>query len=77
MTRPLTLQTTVTDDGQMYEVCAHEDGIKACCFVSSMHLIPQHEKQLRDAVRRKALNAFVEDAAKRGLKPLHSDSESS
>jgi len=61
------LQLRTTEDGQMYEVCLEEDGIRKCCFVSSMHLVQDHEKQLRDAIKRESLNAFVADAAQRAI----------
>jgi len=61
------LQLRSTEDGQMYEVCLEEDGIRKCCFVSSMHLIDGHAKQLRDAIKRESLKAFVEDAAQRAI----------
>ena len=61
------LQLRNTDDGNMYEVCLEEDGIRKCCFVSSMHLVQDHEKQLRDAIKRESLKAFVADAAQRAV----------
>jgi hypothetical protein len=44
----------------MYEVCLEEDGFTECCYVSSLHLVKDKSQQLKDAVRRRALNAFVE-----------------
>ena len=61
------LQLRNTEDGNMYEVCLEEDGIRKCCFVSSMHLIQDHEKQLRDAIKRESLKAFVADASQRAI----------
>ena len=61
------LQLRSTEDGNMYEVCLEEDGIRKCCFVSSMHLVQDHEKQLRDAIKRESLKAFVADAAQRAI----------
>ena len=61
------LQLRNTDDGNMYEVCLEEDGIRKCCFVSSMDLVQDHEKQLRDAIKRESLKAFVADAAQRAV----------
>ena len=52
-----------TGDGHMYEVCLTEDGITECTFVSSMHLVHDKERQLKAAIKRRALNAFVENAA--------------
>ena len=61
------LQLRNTKDGNMYEVCLEEDGIRKCCFVSSMHLVQDHEKQLRDAIKRESLKAFVADAAQQAI----------
>ena len=61
------LQLRNTEDGNMYEVCLEEDGIRKCCFVSSMHLVQDHEKQLRDAIKRESLKAFVADAAQQAI----------
>jgi hypothetical protein len=47
----------------MYEVCLEEDGITECTFVSSMHLVEDKERQLREAIKRRAFNAFVEHAS--------------
>ncbi len=38
-------------DGQI-KACITEYGITACCYVSSMHLVEEKEKQLRDAIAR-------------------------
>ena len=56
----LELRSTSDD---MYEVCLEEDGIRECCFVSSMHLVHEKESQLRAAIRRRGLNALIEQAA--------------
>ena len=56
----MTLELRSTDDGHMYEVCLTEDGIKECAFVSSMHLVDDKERQLRAAIKRRALNSFIE-----------------
>ena len=61
------LQLRNTEDGNMYEVCLEVDGIRKCCFVSSMHLVQDHEKQLREAIKRESLKAFVADAAQRAI----------
>lgn len=61
------LQLRSTPDGEMYEVCLEEDGIRKCCFTSSIHLVHGHEKQLRDAIKRESLKAFVETAAQRAV----------
>ena len=52
-----------TGDGHMYEVCLEIDGIRECTFVSSMHLVDDKKKQLEEAIKRRALNAFVQKAA--------------
>lgn len=61
------LQLRTTEDGNMYEVCLEQDGIRKCCFVSSMHLVDDHRKQLENAIKRESLKAFVEDAAQRAV----------
>ena len=45
---------------QMYQVCLTEDNFTECTFVSSHHLAQEKSVQLRAAIRRRALNAFVE-----------------
>ena len=57
------LQLRSVDNDTMYEVCLEENGIRECCFVSSMHLVAEKEIQLRQAIQRKALSAFVETKA--------------
>ena len=52
-----------TNDGHMYEVCLEIDGIRECTFVSSMHLVEDKRHQLEAAIKRRALNAFVTNAA--------------
>ena len=44
----------------MYEVCLDEDGFTECTYVSSLHLVDDKNPQLKAAIRRRALNAFVE-----------------
>ena len=39
-------------------VCLEENGLRACCFVSSHHLASSKEAQLRAAINRAALQAF-------------------
>ena len=51
------------DNDTMYEVCLEEDGFRECCYVSSMHLVDEKEPQLRDAIRRRAFNSFIEKKA--------------
>ena len=61
------LQLRTTEDGRMYEICLEIDGIRKCCFCSSMDLVDGHANQLRDAIKRESLNAFVEGAAQRAI----------
>ena len=61
----MSLELRSTEDGTMYEVCLEEDGIRECCFVSSMHLVDEKEHQLRAAIRRKGLNSLIENAARK------------
>ena len=56
------LQLRNTND-DCYEVCLEEDGFRACCFVSSMHLVHDKEKYLRAEIKRQAFNSFIEDKA--------------
>jgi hypothetical protein len=58
------LELRSVDDGHMYEVCLEEDGIRECCFVSSMHLVDEKEGQLKEAIKRRAFNAFIEQKSK-------------
>ena len=58
------LELRTVDDGHMYEVCLEEDGIRECCFVSSMHLVDEKEGQLKNAIRRRAFNSFIEQKSK-------------
>ena len=44
----------------MYQVCLDEDGFTECTYVSSLHLVDDKNRQLKAAIRRRALNAFVE-----------------
>ena len=44
----------------MYEVCLEQDGFTECTYVSSLHLVDDKNPQLKAAIRRRALNAFVE-----------------
>ena len=57
------LELRSVDNDTMYEVCLEEDGFRECCFVSSMHLVDEKESQLRDAIRRRAFNSFIEQKA--------------
>ena len=44
----------------MYQVCLDQDGFTECTYVSSLHLVNDKSQQLKEAVRRRALQAFVE-----------------
>ena len=55
------LDVTPTED-DMLKVCLTEEGITSCCFVSSQHLVQDHEKQLKRANARKAAAVFKEVA---------------
>ena len=58
------MKLRTVDDGQGYEVCLEEDGFTECCYVSSMHLVDEKEAQLRQAIRRKSFNTFIENKAR-------------
>jgi len=47
---------TTSDD--CLKVCLTEDGITKCTFVSSMHLVQDKERHLRNAIKRAAAKAF-------------------
>ena len=46
--------------GEMIRVCLTEDGLTACCYVSSEHLVEEKRKQLKEAISRMASLAFLE-----------------
>lgn len=52
------LNLKTLDDGCI-KVCLEEDGISACCIVSSHHLVQEKESQLRQAILSKAVESFV------------------
>ena len=52
------METEVLSDGSI-KVCYEEDGLRACSFVSSMHLAQDKEQQLKDMVRGMAEAAFL------------------
>jgi len=58
------LELRSVDNDTMYEVCLEEDGIRECCFVSSMHLVDEKEQQLKAAIRRRAFNSFIEEKSR-------------
>lgn len=53
------LSTEYSDDGQTIKVCLTEHGLKACCYVTSEHLVAGKEKHLRKAIARMAWDAVV------------------
>ena len=40
------------------QVCLTEDGFTECCFVSSMHLAADKERQLRKSIHQRAVEAM-------------------
>lgn len=42
------------------KVCLTEEGITACCIVSSHHLVDEKEKQLKQAILRTAIESLTE-----------------
>jgi len=52
------METEVLPDGCI-KVCYEEDGLRACSFVSSFHLVDQKEQQLKDMVRGMAKAAYL------------------
>ena len=50
--------------GDEMEVCLEEDGIRMCTIVSSMHLVYEKEPQLREAIKREAYRAFIEEKSR-------------
>ena len=44
-----------TIKNECIQVCLTEDGFTECCFVSSMHLAPDKETQLRKAIQQRAI----------------------
>ena len=55
------LDVTPTAD-DMLKVCLTENGFTSCCFVSSQHLVQDHQEQLHRANARKAAAVFKEVA---------------
>ena len=55
----MTLELRSTNDKHIYEVCLTEDGIKECTFVNNMNLVYDKERQLRNAIKRRALDSFI------------------
>lgn len=51
------LETTCLE-AELIKVCLTEDGFTSCCYVSSHHLVPDKEQQLRAANLRQAMNAL-------------------
>ena len=53
------LVLSTLDDGCV-KVCLSEEGITACCIVSSHHLVEEKERQLRQAIIRTAVKSLTE-----------------
>ena len=51
------METEVLADGSI-KVCYEEDGVRACSFVSSFHLVDEKEGQLKKMVRGMAEAAY-------------------
>jgi len=47
---------------ELIQVCLTEDGFTSCCYVTSHHLVPDKEPQLRAANARAAEEAFTSRA---------------
>ena len=56
---PLKTELRSTED-DMYEVCVEEDGIRACGFVSSMHLVDPKVVQLTKSIRDEFRRVYLE-----------------
>lgn len=52
------LQIESIDDGEMLKVSLTEDGITCFCLVSSHHLVDEKEPQLRECIRKTAVEAL-------------------
>ena len=52
------LQIESIDDGEMLKVSLTEDGITCFCLVSSHHLVDEKERQLRECIRKTAVEAL-------------------
>ena len=50
-------------DAELIKVTLTEDGITATCYVTSHHLVPDKEAQLRAALRKRAYDAFIQQKA--------------
>lgn len=48
----------MVDDGTMYRVAIEEDGFYAECYVSSMHLVDEKVKYLRQTILKESLKSF-------------------
>ena len=48
----------MVDDGTMYRITIEEDGFYAECYVSSMHLVDEKVKHLRQTILKKSLESF-------------------
>ena len=48
-----------TIKNECIRVCLTEDGCTECCYVSSMHLAPDKETQLRESISKRAIEALL------------------
>ena len=67
------LDVTPTAD-DMLKVCLTEEGITSCCFVSSQHLVQDHQKQLHSANARKAAAVYQQEISAlewEAMMPIH------
>ena len=60
----LQMMKTEYVDNDMIRVCLEVDGLHACCYVSSEHLVAGKEKGLRAAINRKAWATFNDSVGK-------------
>ena len=55
------LEVTPLDEAvSLYKVCLQEHGVKACCLVSSQHLIEDKRAQLKNQILLASQQAFSE-----------------
>ena len=53
------LEVSPLDDSHdLYKVCLEENGVRACTFVSSMHLVEDKRKQLERSIMALSRQAF-------------------
>ena len=52
--------TPLNDDHDLYKVCLELNNVRACTFVSSMHLVQEKRAQLENRILAASLQAFNE-----------------